>query len=88
MFTTEIIQKPESKERPFIPLRIVTSSGQAYDITHPDLILIGKRDLMVGTASNDNPTAYEVANRVAIMHITDLQDIPNAAPVGKNGTPG
>jgi hypothetical protein len=86
MFTAEIIQK-RIFERPFVPLRIVTSSGQSYDILHPELVLVGKRDLMVGTASNDNPTIYQVANRVALMHVTDLQDLPQATPAGKNGAP-
>jgi hypothetical protein len=56
-----------------------------YDITHPDLVLVGKRSLIIGTASNDNPTQLEVANRVALMHVTELQDLPKPAAPNKNG---
>jgi len=84
MFTVADLQA-RIKERPFVPLRIVTSSGQSYDLTHPDLILIGTRAVIIGVASNDNPTVFEAANRVAILHITDLQDIPHAAAPGTNG---
>jgi hypothetical protein len=42
-------------ERPFVPLRIVTSSGHAFDITHPELVLFGRLSLIVGTPCGDNP---------------------------------
>jgi hypothetical protein len=73
------------RERPFRPLRFVTSSGRSYDVTHPDLVFTGRRDIMVGVASNDNPKHYESVSRVALMHITDLQDMPTPAPKDTNG---
>jgi hypothetical protein len=77
MFTADDIQN-RLRERPFVPLRVVTSSGQAYDIRHPDLVLVGRRALIIGTASNDNPTQFETASRVAVMHVLDLQDLPSS----------
>jgi hypothetical protein len=62
--------------RPFIPLRIVTSSGQSYDITHPDLIMVGRRDLIVGTSSEEEPGHYEQVSRASIMHVTALENCP------------
>ncbi len=79
MFTADDIQA-RLHERPFVPVRIVTSSGQSYDVSHPDLVLVGRRFLIIGTASNENPSQIEAASRVAVMHVTDLQDVPNAAP--------
>ena len=73
------------RERPFVPLRVVTGSGQAYDIRHPDLVLVGRRALIIGTASNDNPTQFETASRVAVMHVVDLQDLPTSASSESNG---
>jgi hypothetical protein len=84
MFTADDIQA-RLRERPFVPVRLVTNSGQAYDITHPDLVLVGRRFLIIGTASNDNPTQIEAASRVAVMHVSDLQDLPHSAPTGTNG---
>lgn len=88
MFTADDIHT-RLRERPFVPLRIITSSGQAYDITHPDLVLIGRRSLIVGTASTENPAHFDSANRIAILHISDLQVIaPSAAKTGDtNGQP-
>ena len=87
MFTADDIQA-RLHERPFIPVRIVTSSGQSYDVRHPDLVLVGRRFLIIGTASNENPTQIEAASRVAVMHVADLQDIPSAAPADGNGAAG
>ena len=84
MFTADDIQA-RLHERPFVPVRVVTSSGQAYDVTHPDLIWVGRRSLFIGVASNENPTQFETASRVAIMHVTDLQDMPRPASADTNG---
>jgi len=84
MFTADDIQA-RLRERPFVPVRVVTSSGQSYDITHPDLVLVSRRSLIIGTASNENPSQFETASRVAILHIADLQDMPHPASPGANG---
>lgn len=86
MLTSDDIQS-RLREQPFVPVRIITSSGQAYDITHPDLVLVGRRALIVGTASNENPSQFETASRVSILHISDIQDLAPAAPKkgGANG---
>ena len=84
MFSADDIQA-RLREKPFIPVRLVTSSGQSYDITHPDLVLVGRRFLIIGTASNENPTQIEAASRVAVLHVSDLQDLPHAAPTDTNG---
>jgi hypothetical protein len=86
MFTADAIQA-RVRERPFVPLRIVTSAGQSFDIYHPDLIMIGSRALLVSTASSANPTQFEQVTRVAIMHVTALQDLPTPAPPGGDGQP-
>jgi hypothetical protein len=79
MFTPQQV-KARLREQPFRPLRIVTSSGQAYDVKHPDLVFVGRNDLIIGTASNDMPQFYDDVSRVALMHVTDLQDLPRPVP--------
>lgn len=87
MFTADDIQA-RLHERPFVPVRLVTSSGQSYDITHPDLVLVGRRFLIIGTASNENPSQIESASRVAVLHVADLRDIPRQSATDLNGPPG
>lgn len=84
MFTSNEI-KARVKQQPFVPLRIVMSSGQMYDVSHPDLIIVGTRDLHVGSPSTTDPTVYDQINRLAIMHITALQDLPMAKSSSGNG---
>jgi hypothetical protein len=84
MFTANDIQA-RVRSRPFVPVRIVTSAGQPFDIYHPDLIMVGRRDLTLGTASAENPTQYEQTTRVAILHVTALVDLPVPTPPAGNG---
>lgn len=71
--------------RPFQPLRIVTSSGESYDVYHPDLILVGRREITVGIPSDEAPTYYDHQARIAIRHITALHDLPSPPQPPSNG---
>jgi hypothetical protein len=85
MFTPEQI-KDRLKLQPFIPFRIVTSSGEGYEVRHPDLVWVGARDLQVGTAHPTKPTFYNLTTRLALMHVTALEDLPAEPAVpNKNG---
>jgi len=84
MFTPDEI-RARVRVTPFVPLRIVTSSGQTFDVSHPDLVMIGRRSLEIGTASAENAIYYEQVTRVAIMHVTALQDLPSPASPTGNG---
>jgi hypothetical protein len=82
---TENDFKARIKQQPFVPMRIVTSSGQTFDVHHPELIMAGRRELIIGTASADNPASFDGISRVAIMHVTAIQDLPVASPSSGNG---
>jgi hypothetical protein len=56
-----------------------------YDVSHPNLILVGRRDVAVGAPSTEDPQHYDQLNRIAILHITALQDLPVPAKHGGNG---
>ena len=73
------------QEIPYSP----STEALLIDITHPDLVLIGRRALIVGTASTENPAHFDTANRIAILHISDLQDVAPSAPKNTeaNGQP-
>ena len=75
MFSADDIQL-RLHQTPFVPVRIIISSGPTCDVYHPDLVLVGRRDMVIGMASKKNPTQYEQITRVPIMHITALEDLP------------
>jgi hypothetical protein len=81
MFSSDDIQK-RLRQSPFIPVRIIISSGQTFDILHPDLVLVGRRDITIGIASTESPAQYEQTTRVPITHVTALDDLPTAISAG------
>lgn len=84
MFSGEEIVA-RARMRPFHPFRIVSSSGESYTVTHPELVMVGRRDVVIGTASPRNPSVYETIARVALMHISDIQDVPAGAETAPSG---
>lgn len=78
MFRAEDIQQ-RLNERPFQPFRIIASEGLSYEIHHPDLVLVGQRDLMIGSPSR-RPGIYDTISRVALVHIVALEEmVPSPA---------
>jgi hypothetical protein len=84
MFSAEEIQS-RLRERPFRPFRIVASEGLRFDINHPDLVLVGRRDLMIGSPDPATPTIYDRIIRVAMVHVVALEDAPVTPASSANG---
>ena len=84
MFTADDIHK-RIKSQPFVPVRIMTSGGQSFDVLHPDLIMVGRRFVEIGTASAENPLTFDNVTRVAVLHVTALEDLTMPTPPGGNG---
>lgn len=83
MFCAEDIQN-RLREQPFRPMRLIVSDGLRYDILHPDLVLVGQRDLTIGSPSSDNPTIYDRLVRVAIVHLIGIEDLPATTSHGND----
>ena len=75
MFTTADFES-RLRSTPFIPFRMVTSSGEAYEIHHPNLVIIGDHFLMIGIPYPTDATVARRISRVVIAHITAMEDIP------------
>jgi hypothetical protein len=84
MFNAQEIYR-RIKGSPFIPVRIRTSDGMAYDVYHPDLVIVGPRYVTVGTASSEGPQYADPVTRLGIIHVTALEDLPVPARPGGNG---
>lgn len=79
VFTPEYIQQ-RLRDQPFVPVRVVTSTGKTYDVYHPDLVYVGTSFLIIGTPSPSKPAFADLVTRVALFHVTELQDLPPVAP--------
>jgi hypothetical protein len=86
MFTAEEIQA-RLRKQPFKPLRIIASEGLHFDIKHPDLVLVGRHDLSIGTPDPITPTIYSGVVRVALVHVVALEDLPVTTSQSGNGPP-
>ncbi len=65
--------------QPFRPFRIQMNSGRSFDIRHPEMIRVGKRDLLIFTFVSDSPEVYDRWENIALPLIESLA--PLEAPV-------
>jgi hypothetical protein len=84
MFTAEEIQA-RLRQQPFRPVRIVVSEGLHFDIYHPDMVFVGRRDLSIGTPDPASPTIYDRVTRVALVHVVALEDLTATSSPLTNG---
>jgi hypothetical protein len=76
------------QQRPFVPFRLVMSSGQFYDIQHPDLVLVGKRHVFVGTAREENPTEFDRSSLLSILHLAAIENLPTEKAAAQSNGQG
>jgi len=72
--------------RPFRPFRIHLSDGAAYDVMHPELLLLGRRSLVLGLASRPEETVYDRTIDIDLIHIVRMEQIDVTAPRGNGDT--
>jgi hypothetical protein len=78
------------RRRPFVPFRLILSSGTTYDILHPEMLHVSKSGLTVSIYDrNQQPSPDEIPVRDAIvsyLHIAATEDLEMPAP--KSGVMG
>jgi hypothetical protein len=60
--------------RPFNPFRIVMSSGEAYEVRHPEMAFLTKTDLLVGIDEEDDgiPAEFQICS---LLHVTAVEPL-------------
>jgi hypothetical protein len=74
MITSQDIRERLAK-LPFEPFRIITSSGQSYDVVHSELLIVSKRTVGVCTPKIEGDKDPNGAHLISILHITALEVI-------------
>jgi hypothetical protein len=88
MFRPEDIQA-RLRKKPFIPLRIIASEGLQHDVYHPDLVMVGNRDMLVGSPSKKTPTVYDKFTQIALVHVVAIEELqPREKSETGNGPKG
>ncbi|MBV8780445.1 MAG: hypothetical protein JO353_03525 [Phycisphaerae bacterium] len=67
------------KRRPFVPFRLILTSGTTYDILHPEMLFVAKSGLTVAICDRDQrPTPEEIPMRealVSFLHVAATEDL-------------
>ncbi len=67
------------QQRPFKPFRLIMSSGQSYEVRHPEMAMLTRTDLLVGIdeAEDGIPAEFKICS---LLHVTAIEPIaPSAA---------
>ena len=70
------------KAQPFVPFRVILSSGDRYEVRHPELAMIIRNKLLLGIPDK-NGELPEMETKIALSHIVGFEPIstPDAAAV-------
>ena len=63
--------------RPFEPFRVITFSGQGYDVRHPDAAIL-MRDGLLLAYGGDNGGLPELSAHLSLLHIVAVESLPAA----------
>lgn len=68
------------RRRPFVPFRLIFSSGTTYDILHPEMLFVSKSGVTVAIYDQDQaPSPDEIPSResvISYLHIAGTEDLP------------
>lgn len=65
-------------QRPFRPFRLVMSSGQSYEVRHPEMAMLTRSDMLVGVepGEDDVPAEFRICS---LLHVATVEPLPIAA---------
>jgi hypothetical protein len=66
-------------QRPFKPFRLVMSSGQTYEVRHPEMAWLTRTDLLVGVGESEEGVPAE-------FHICSLLHVATVEPLSATAT--
>ncbi len=61
--------------QPFRPFRIRMNSGRSFDIRHPEMVRVGRRDLLIFTFVSDSPAVYDRWENVSLLLVESLSPL-------------
>jgi hypothetical protein len=67
-------------QRPFKPFRLTLSSGQSYEVRHPEMALLTRTDILIGVGEMDDgvPAEFRICS---LLHVNSVEPlIANQSP--------
>jgi hypothetical protein len=75
------------RRRPFVPFRLILSSGTTYDVLHSEMLFVSKSGITVAISDkNQQPSPDEIPTReglVSFLHVAATEDLPQ--PMSRAG---
>ena len=64
-------------QRPFKPFRLVMSSGQTYEVRHPEMAMLTRTDILVGIDIADDgvPAEFKICSLLHVATIEPLEAV-------------
>jgi hypothetical protein len=63
--------------QPFQPVKVSMSSGQAYEIRHPEMAMLTRTSLLVGVDLADGvPSEFKI---LSLLHVTAIEPLSSQA---------
>jgi hypothetical protein len=66
-------------QRPFKPFRLVMSSGQTYEVRHPEMAMLTRTSILVGIDIADDgvPAEFKICS---LLHVTAVEPLNLSEP--------
>jgi hypothetical protein len=64
--------------RPFPPVRLTLSSGQSYEIRHPEMAMLTRTSILIGVDVADDgvPAEFKI---ISLLHVTAIEPLTTQA---------
>ena len=66
------------RRRPFMPFRLVMSSGETYEVRHPEMAWLTRTDILVGVDETEEgvPNEFRICS---LLHVTRIEPLADSA---------
>jgi hypothetical protein len=75
------------QEQPFQPFRIHLSTGLIYEISHPDVVFVGRSVIHIGVPPAGHSGVFGRPEKVSLIHIVRLEPVASESKSTLNVTP-
>ena len=64
--------------RPFQPVKLTLSSGQSFEIRHPEMAMLTRTSILIGTDVSDDgvPAEFKI---VSLLHVASMEPVNTQA---------
>lgn len=71
------------RRQPFEPFRLIMSSGETYEVNHPEMAWVAGTDILVGIGNTEEgvPAKYRICS---MLHVTAVEPLRVGATPAEN----